>query len=291
MQPRTAALDAMLRRDFPFLKDVVARTAAESGAAWADEMERTLRMFDDAELATAGHGYARFVVDLVRRQRAFERDGAYPRKSYSEAAAEVYHDDAYMTGQYLPGLLIAHLLWPHHRRHAEFFDAAFADVMATAGARAFAEVGVGTGFYSRRLLERLPEVRGAGYDVSAAALAFARRHLDALGVADRYETRLGEPSIDPVEWLVCIEVLEHLEDPVAFLRDLRAALVPGGTAFVTAALNAAHVDHIFLYESPDAVAAHLAEAGFAVQRDFVGAAHPPARPDQPVPAVAAFVVT
>jgi 2-polyprenyl-3-methyl-5-hydroxy-6-metoxy-1,4-benzoquinol methylase len=85
-------------------------------------------------------------------------------------------------------------------------------------------------------------------------------------------------------------VLEHLDDPVAFLRGLRATMAPGGTAFITAALNAAHADHVHLYRSHDDVLAHLVEAGFTLEQSFLGAAYRPPAPGVPVPLAAAFVV-
>jgi hypothetical protein len=85
-------------------------------------------------------------------------------------------------------------------------------------------------------------------------------------------------------------VLEHLEDPVAFLRGLRATMAPGAKAFITAAVNAAHADHIYLYRSADDVLAHLIDAGFTLEQSFVGAAYKPPAPGVPVPQAAAFIV-
>jgi 2-polyprenyl-3-methyl-5-hydroxy-6-metoxy-1,4-benzoquinol methylase len=99
-----------------------------------------------------------------------------------------------------------------------------------------------------------------------------------------------EPPERLADWLVCVEVLEHLEDPVAFLRGLRAAMAPGAKAFITAAINAAHADHIYLYRSADDVLAHLIEAGFTLEQSFVGAAYKPSAPGVPVPEAAAFIV-
>ncbi|MGE3853037.1 MAG: hypothetical protein AB7K09_14940, partial [Planctomycetota bacterium] len=91
--------------------------------------------------------------------------------------------------------------------------------------------------------------------------------------------------------LVCVEVLEHLEQPVAFLKVLRASLAPGGKAFITAALNAAHTDHIYLYRNREEVWEHLRAAGFTLEQSFVAAAYAPPGPDVPVPLAAAFVVS
>jgi hypothetical protein len=67
-------------------------------------------------------------------------------------------------------------------------------------------------------------------------------------------------------------------------------MAPGAKAFITAALNAAHADHIYLYRTPEAVLAHLVEAGFTLEQSFVGAAYKPSAPGVPVPLAAAFVV-
>ena len=257
--------------------------------------ETIQRLFPTTEeLALAAKGYAYFVMDLMRRQRRFERERTYPAKSYAEASQEVYMDQEYMASQYLPGLLLSHFLWPHHHRHAAFFESAFVAQMQPYQGVRFAEVGVGTGLYSRRLLQRLPSAHGVGFDISPTSKSFTEAHIRAFELHDRYETLLQDVVADPMqpcEWLICIEVLEHLEDPVAFLNALREALSPGGKAFVTAALNAGHVDHIYLYERVEDVLAHLHEASFTVEQGFFANAYKPSTPGLPVPAVAAFVVS
>jgi tRNA A58 N-methylase Trm61 len=156
-----------------------------------------------------------------------------------------------------------------------------------------AEAGVGSGVFSRRVLQRVSTARGVGYDISPSSKAFAEDHMRAFGLEDRYQGVLADVmagELQPADWLICVEVLEHLEDPVAWLSRLREALVPGGKAFITAALNAAQLDHIYLYENGEQVIDHLRAAGFAVEQGFLANAHEPRTLDTPVPAVAAFIV-
>jgi SAM-dependent methyltransferase len=274
---------------------LIPRALAAFGAPWQADFERTLAALlpDDAALAAAAKGYASFAFDSMRRQKAFEASGDYPHKSYAEAASEVYFNPQHMESEYLPGLLLSHYLWPHHYRQLQFFDTAFVQPMRLAGASDFAEIGIGSALYSRRLLEALPGLRGTGFDISPSSRDFAARHLRAFGLQQRLALQLqdvvAEP-ITPVRWLVCVEVLEHLEDPLAFLRALRAGLAPGGRAFITAALNAAHADHIYLYRSADEVLQQLQAAGFVLEQSFVAAAYAPPAPGLPVPLAAAFVV-
>jgi SAM-dependent methyltransferase len=293
--PRVARLQELFDQKYRLARGLIGRAMESFGPQWATDFEAVISSLfaDDTSLEAALKGYAAFALDSMRRQKAFERTREYPNMTYSEAAGEVYFNEAHMMREYLPGLLLSHFLWTHHYRQLQFFDAAFLAPMALSEHAHFAEVGVGTAVYSRRILVRLPHARGAGYDISPSSCAFAVRHLDAAGAGDRFTMRqqdiLAEP-LAPVPWLVCVEVLEHLEQPVDFLRGLRRGLIPGGKAFITAALNAAHADHIYLYRDAEEVWRHLEEAGFRLEQSFVAAAYAPPDPGVPVPLAAAFVV-
>jgi SAM-dependent methyltransferase len=293
--PRLAEVRSLLVTRFPLFKELVDRAGATFGDEWVHECEETLeRVFPTVDALTAAvEGYAAFALDIMRRQQRFEKQRAYPAKTYAEAEEGVYFNDEYMVREYLPGLLLSHYFWPHHYHQARYFDSAFVSQMRVAGATVFAEVGTGTALYSRRVLQQLPDTTGVGFDISPSSKAFADAQMSAFGFDDRYLVQLRDVVADPIgpfEWLICVEVLEHLEDPAKFLRALREALTPGGHAFITAALNAPHVDHIYLYEKPEEVIQQLTSAGFALEQAFIGAAFKPRLPDLPVPTVAAFIV-
>jgi len=293
--PLLAKLQALFDQKHRYARALIGRALGTFGNAWAADFEDTLATLcpSDAALETAAKGYSAFAFDSMRRQKAFELARVYPHKTYAQAASEVYLNCEHMMLEYLPGLLLSHFLWPHHYRQLQFFDTAFAAAMHMSLQPQFAEVGVGTALYSRRLLARLPQSTGSGYDISPASCQFARRHIESVGLHLRYsmnEQDIIAQPIAPVPWLVCVEVLEHLEKPVEFLRALRVGLLPGGKAFITAALNAAHADHIYLYRNSEEVCAHLNAAGFTLEQSFVAAAYGPPSPGVPVPLAAAFVV-
>jgi SAM-dependent methyltransferase len=294
--PRVARLQALFDQKHRLCRTLIGRALVAFGGDWAAELEDALTTLcaDDVALEAAAKGYSAFALDSMRRQKAFEIAREYPLKTYAEAAGEVYFNSEHMMREYLPGLLLSHFLWPHHYRQLQFFDTAFAGAMRLSAQPQFAEVGVGTAVYSRRLLVRQPQSTGNGYDISPSSCQFARQHIEAAGVQARYtmnEQDIIAQPIAPVPWLVCVEVLEHLEQPVDFLKALRAGLAPGGKAFITAALNAAHTDHIYLYRNGEEVWEHLRAAGFTLEQSFVAAAYAPPGPGVPVPLAAAFVVS
>jgi SAM-dependent methyltransferase len=289
-------LQAEFAQRYRLFDDAVARGAALFGADWLAAFDDTLdRLFPDpVELAAAAKGYASFAMDILRRQRRFDQERAYPAKTFEEAAAEVYLDAGYMASEYLPGLLLSHFLWPHHYHQGRFFESAYVEQMRVAGGTSFVEVAAGTGMYSRRLLQLIPEASGRGFDLSPAVKAFVDHHMAAYGLNGRYRLELQDATtavIAPTDWLVCVELLEHLEDPAGLLASLRAVLRPGGKAFITAAINAPNADHIYLYRDPQEVIDQLYGAGFGLQQAFIGPAFVPRSLGVPVPTVAAFVVS
>jgi hypothetical protein len=273
------------------------RAATEFGPDWEADLAALLeRLYpDDVALADAVAGYGAFAMDAMRRQKRFEQTLRYPATTYAEATTEVYHNDDYMRRQYLPGLLLSHLLWPHHYQQLRYFRGFFLPWLRRSDVDAFAEVGVGTGLYSRLSLQADANLQGAGFDISPMSLQFTRTHVEAFGLGARYTTlrhdilSTAAPRRFPA--VLCIEVLEHLEDPVAMLRALRALCQDHGRLFVTAALNAANADHIHLYRDPQAVYAQVEAAGLHLVHSFFAQAHAPERPGLPVPSALAMVLT
>jgi SAM-dependent methyltransferase len=292
-----AKLLTMMESSARFARESVRRAAAEFGPAWEADFSAMLRNVygSDVELQDAIKGYAVFVMDSMRRQKRFEQELSYPAKTYAEAAAEVYYNDDYMRRQYLPGLLLSHYLWTHHYQQIEYFKGFFLPWLLREGVEEFAEVGVGTGIYSRLALQTLPALRGTGLDISPLSLEFTGAHVGSFGFGPRYTLRqqniLEEGSSQQYRAVICVEVLEHLEDPVAFLVGLKKLTTLGGRLFVTAALNAAHADHIYLYRKPEEIIAQVEAAGMHVENSFFANAYAPAKRDLPVPGALAMVLT
>ncbi len=98
------------------------------------------------------------------------------------------------------------------------------------------DVGCGSGDQLAALGHRYPEARLAGIDRSRTGLAVtARNFLDALLLPADLEddTSIPKPLQNWASHAVCSEVLEHLDDPVAALRNLKSYLQPGGRLVIT----------------------------------------------------------
>jgi ubiquinone/menaquinone biosynthesis C-methylase UbiE len=91
------------------------------------------------------------------------------------------------------------------------------------------EVGCGAG----HLLARLPAGRAVGLDLAESLLARTARRLDGRAVlvqGDAAALPFATASFDRV---YCSEVLEHVVDPAAAVREIRRVLRPHGTAVLS----------------------------------------------------------
>ncbi len=93
----------------------------------------------------------------------------------------------------------------------------------------FFEVGCGAGYFVEHM--RRQGWHASGCDVSGSAIRAARRLFSLeLGHTDFNDRAVEDRSID---LLAAFEVIEHLADPVGFLRTVERKLKPGGCAFVS----------------------------------------------------------
>lgn len=103
----------------------------------------------------------------------------------------------------------------------------------TEAAASVLEFGCSTGSLLAEMAKRGQKAAGIEVDPEAAAAARGRGleieegDLEAPAILDAARTR------GPFDALLCLDVLEHLKDPWAFLGSARGLLAPGGFMFAT----------------------------------------------------------
>jgi hypothetical protein len=288
-------MKSRIRQKYPNFAALWATAERDGGPAWVRELSaHTDRVFggnDERGIWEAVDGYAEFCTEAIRAQIFFEKHGRYQASNYAEVLRDCYHSEDYMARRYLPGQFLSHFIWPHHGRMLRGYLERF--LPAAGNIKLFYEVGVGCGMYSLKTLQERPGSVGVGFDISQYALDFTKRVIDVHGIGDRYsiENRdiIASPPEQRADFIISQEVLEHLEDPPTFIRALRNMVRSGAHGYITAAINAGHTDHIYLYRSAEEVARQLKDGGWTVLDQQVEFNYP----DKPVekrPTVAGFLV-
>ena len=185
--------------------------------------------------------------EFVRLQIELDRDGKYKYSSFEEVRAIVYDNPEVMEGRYLNGLLISQALWMNHRKIYSYFVDDFCSNNPPAGK--VLEVPTGSGVYVTEFARLNPGWEARGVDLSRSSVEFTREiaRLRGCSVTVSNENILEHAGDSTYDRLICGELLEHLERPEELLVQLKKMTAPGGTVFLTTAIWAANIDHIYLF--------------------------------------------
>jgi 2-polyprenyl-3-methyl-5-hydroxy-6-metoxy-1,4-benzoquinol methylase len=199
-------------------------------------------------IARAADAFVQFSTDVNLAQARYEVDGCYQNKSFAEVYAEHYSQDATMD-EYLWGIYLTNFLWAHHMNicllYADMFLAKLPE------AAQIVEIAPGHGGWGAWALSRLPQARLQGFDISTSSIQIASSVSRAAGVGDRatYTERnaldLSQMPPSIADGVVCSFLVEHLERPQDLFAVVSHLLKPRAIGFITGALTAAQVDHIY----------------------------------------------
>lgn len=241
----------------------------------------------------AVQGFVNLNKAILKEEMHFKQTGHYAARpeDLERVTEEVYDNEEVMDRYYLVGLYCTYFLWPHHYRILEFYRRSFLQVGPPPDH--LIEWGVGHGLLTLEALRHWTAAQATLVDLSKFSLAFAGQLLDAGGVAGRCQSRQGNVlelrMPRQAERIICSELLEHVPDPDRLLEGLRAALAPGGSAYLTGAINAAQPDHVYLFTSDEQLFRLMEKHGLRIQAHLT-ACHPNRQAERDPPAVVAMVV-
>jgi trans-aconitate methyltransferase len=142
------------------------------------------------------------------------------------------------------------------------------------------EIGSGTGAFAKAFLNRCPRAEYLGLELSQTGVEAGRRQAPAGRFLQKnllQDPNAGEQIAFQASHVVCMEVLEHVDEPVLLLRNATEYMMPGCRLIVTVPGGMLHefyrhIGHRRHYSKRD-LRQLLEEAGFTVERVY-GAGFP-----------------
>jgi SAM-dependent methyltransferase len=137
--------------------------------------------------------------------------------------------------------------------------------------RSVLDLGCGNGSLLLALRRQWPEAELRGLDPSPESIARARE----AGIDARCGS-VGAVHLEPADLVVSVNVVEHVEDPVSFIRSMAALVSPGGSALLVCPdggriwLELLFADHLWSFAG-----SHLARLAAAAGLAVVGWAEAP----------------
>jgi len=232
---------------------------AEDMLLWAEAL------LGENYLTILESGYVQFVNDVNRSQLQYEKDRKYKNKTYAEVYDGVYNNAAYME-HYHWGVFTTTFAWEHHLKIYRYFVEYFANSLGESGE--ILDLGSGSGIWSLLLLKNKGDWSTTGIDISDYSVNMAKELSSAGGFSAKskfiVDDALKYKAEKKVDAVVSCFLLEHLEEPEKLFINVADNLKEGGYAFITAALTAAEVDHIFEFSRESELVGMAEKNGFRV---------------------------
>jgi ubiquinone/menaquinone biosynthesis C-methylase UbiE len=218
-------------------------------------------------------GYSRFVTDVNRSQMKYEKTKRYENSSYEEVYKNVYNNSDFMES-YHWGVYLTTFAWEHHLELHRFFKDNFLKLLDDRELRGV-DLGAGSGIWSMLLVDHNKKWKTTAVDISEKSVDLARNFVKANQFSNSINVTLGNALTYEADYLsdfgVSCFLIEHLEDPSLLFNNLFRNLKEGAFAFVTAALTAAEIDHIYEIKNESELINMAEKAGFRVLSSFSAA--------------------
>ena len=211
----------------------------------------------------------RISANYLKLQLYLVKTGHYLHQNFAEVNNAVYQNE-FMESEYLDSLFLSQVFWPNHFKLLEYFHQ-FCDLLSEHNEGM--EVPCGAGVFSFVLLGNKSVKTLDLFDISSYSLGYTNKILDLSGKkcagvnlkkVDLFELK-GKNKYD---FIICGELIEHLEDPKTALKILDNLLKPKGVLFLTTAIYAAALDHIYLFENVNDVRTLIFETGFSIHSEL-----------------------
>ena len=217
-------------------------TYAETLLTWAE------RAFGPRYIERLADAFVRFSTDVNLAQARYEAVGHYENTSFQECQDSVYSQSDTMD-EYLLGIYLTNFLWAHHMEISLLFEQRF--LSSLHAKTRFVEIAPGHGGWGLWALSMLPSARLDGFDISPMAITMASQLATAAGLHERARYALQDALLidtsatTPYDACICSFLIEHLEQPDLLVEKIARLVRTGGKVFLTGALTAAQVDHIY----------------------------------------------
>jgi 2-polyprenyl-3-methyl-5-hydroxy-6-metoxy-1,4-benzoquinol methylase len=212
--------------------------------------------------------YEMITKEAVLEGIYFRRHKTYRHSKYEEVAEKVYNDKEYMT-KYMVGLALTGFLWPNHVMINRFFDSLLPKLSHKGGD--LLEVGPGHGAYLQKTYSSGRFNKIHVIDLSKTSLELSKKLLGRMRINSTQVEYVHDDflkihdSSKKYEAVIVGEVIEHVENPLEFIKKAEELLKPSGILFLTTCLNAPAIDHLYNWDSIMHLEAQLTSGNLVVE--------------------------
>ena len=213
--------------------------------------------------------YMKMVADINFEMVHFYRTGKYSSSDFIEVNKRVYNNPEIMD-YYMHGLILSQFLWKQHYETYNFFHSYIKKFSKSI--KGYLEIGAGHGLYLSKFIEYSdPDQLNdcTVIDVSQTSINFSKNFVKNDKINFICNDIFNYKSKKKFDLIVMGEVLEHVENPLKLLKELKKHLKKTGYLFITTPTNAPTIDHIYLFNNIYEIREMIENAGFNIIKENV----------------------
>jgi 2-polyprenyl-3-methyl-5-hydroxy-6-metoxy-1,4-benzoquinol methylase len=215
--------------------------------------------------------YLILVMDTFREQMYFQQHKKYRYSTFAEVANDVYFNKEYMS-HYMYAVALTLFFWPNHLGMFRFLK----QTLPRDRKGKYLEIGPGHGFFITTAMETTGYDSFTGVDISETSIGQTSALIEhyrkgkpkknlQLKCMDFLGADLPNSEFDAV---IMGEVLEHVEQPDAFMKRICAVAKKDAYIFITTCIDAPVKDHIYLFENTKQIADLFDRCGLSIKAEL-----------------------
>jgi 2-polyprenyl-3-methyl-5-hydroxy-6-metoxy-1,4-benzoquinol methylase len=222
----------------------------------------------DEDRGSSAQAYNKMCLEMLSQEIKFKKTGKYPEVSASQVREQVYEQYSSMKMRVI-GLLLTYILWPNHYHMFRLFK----EYLGGQNIKNYLEVGAGHGLFLAEALQHNEGMNATIIDISQASIDVSAEILEGFGVDPAAVTMLCGDFLtfnlhnDRFDFIVMGEVIEHVDDPLRFLRTAKELLSSDGTIYMSTCANCPSVDHVYHFHDVEQIRELIQESGLAIELD------------------------
>lgn len=268
MHDKAAELIAIISEKDLFQAKALARLAENLSQDEKEGLSALISFYEKTgdSVAYLAECYLWLIQSFNEEQYYFVENGRYRYSSSEETNAFFYQNPTLME-RYMKGLAISQYLLEQHRQCRKWFCDRLSCLNAGGN---WLEVGIGHGEYFTLALQYTNYKHYLGIDISPTSVRLTqemvqhRVHANSKSVEIREQDFFAHKKGGGYDACVMGEILEHVENPMAFLAKVHEITHEKSFIYVTTVINAPAIDHIYLFRNVEEIEELYQEAGFEI---------------------------
>lgn len=205
--------------------------------------------------------------ETIQEQLYLKKFNTYRSIKENKNNLNLYQSN-YKMKKYIIGLMLTQIYWKSHVQIFQWYKSKISKIKP----KNFLEIGSGHGLLSKELLIK-KNISGTICDISQQSLNFTKKILSNYLKINRIKfKKIDFFKLDPnekFEFIIMGEVIEHVENPIKFLRKVKTLLKKKGKIFISTCANCAQLDHKYHFKKIEEIRNLIKKTNLVIKHELI----------------------